>query len=456
MSFLRDSLEKCNQVLLRRVLSRGEPGPDLAPSKHENRDSKAIVELFADYGIHYPLQLSSTERVLRILRLVSDESVMLPSKERFPFLVFAEVLEMGYNGSDTRTFYQAEPNLNAIEVDSDLSDYSGDYPFDDQIYSISATTPVSVMVANIASTVTPQEMIRGGSAHGSDELSELGSEAARVRRMPTRPSFLKSGDMFDKNRPTGTVNTRNIATDKQNVNNVLHEQGDRAAPHQDSQLPTTWAQKKELIRSRSPYGSDPRWDLKAFIVKTGTTLRREVLAMQLINAFKDIFAQENVDIELSPYRILCTGATSGLIEYLSGTQSVDNIKKLSQQHQVVTTTRTPSKSTVETSSRRGLYGRRVLRYSSPVSVSSDSLRSTGSNIYSGNGGSGGLQIRTKFSLKDYFETTFGPSYSPMYARALDNFVRSLAGYSLVTYVLQVRPHSYTSFFNIIINDFSCE
>ena len=42
-----------------------------------------------------------------------------------------------------------------------------------------------------------------------------------------------------------------------------------------------------------------------------------------------------------------------------------------------------------------------------------------------------------FRLKDYFEDKFGPSYSPRFAKAVDNFVRSLVGYSLATFVLQV-------------------
>lgn len=41
-------------------------------------------------------------------------------------------------------------------------------------------------------------------------------------------------------------------------------------------------------------------------------------------------------------------------------------------------------------------------------------------------------------LKSYFELTFGESYSFFYAKAVQNFVRSLVGYSLLTYLVQVR------------------
>ena len=52
-------------------------------------------------------------------------------------------------------------------------------------------------------------------------------------------------------------------------------------------------------------------------------------------------------------------------------------------------------------------------------------------------------------LKDYFEFKFGPSYSPLYARAVDNFVKSLAGYSIATYVLQVKDRHNA---NILIDE----
>ena len=105
-------------------------------------------------------------------------------------------------------------------------------------------------------------------------------------------------------------------------------------------------------------------------------MRKEVLAMQLIQFCKKVFEWEGLDIYLKPYQILSTGLQAGLVEFLEGTQSVDRIKK-------------------------------------------------------------GLP-RGFNALKDHFELNFGESYSFVYAKALQNFVRSLAGYSLVTYIVQVK------------------
>ena len=82
-----------------------------------------------------------------------------------------------------------------------------------------------------------------------------------------------------------------------------------------------------------------------------------------------------------------TGSQTGLIEYLEGTKSIDRIKK----------------SYIPTTDH------------------------TNTNI--------NIVLPT---LKDYFEFTFGPSYTFIYSQAIQNFMKSLVGYSLVTYVLQVR------------------
>lgn len=42
-------------------------------------------------------------------------------------------------------------------------------------------------------------------------------------------------------------------------------------------------------------------------------------------------------------------------------------------------------------------------------------------------------------VQTFFERMYMGKTSGLYGRAVDNFVRSLAGYAIVTYMLQVRP-----------------
>ena len=61
--------------------------------------------------------------------------------------------------------------------------------------------------------------------------------------------------------------------------------------------------------------------------KANDDLRQELLAMQLIKRFQEIFLEANIPLKLRPYEILITSSSSGLIEFLPNTISLDGLKK---------------------------------------------------------------------------------------------------------------------------------
>ena len=67
--------------------------------------------------------------------------------------------------------------------------------------------------------------------------------------------------------------------------------------------------------------------LKTFIVKSNDDLRQEVIAMQLMKRMKEIFEAANLSIYLRPYEIFITSSSSGIIEFVPDTMSVDGLKK---------------------------------------------------------------------------------------------------------------------------------
>ncbi|KIY43419.1 hypothetical protein FISHEDRAFT_53124 [Fistulina hepatica ATCC 64428] len=146
----------------------------------------------------------------------------------------------------------------------------------------------------------------------------------------------------------------------------------------------SWAAKKSRIRHGSPYGHLANWDCVPVIVKTGADLRQEQLAVQLIHEFERIWKDENCKCWVRSFRILITGGTSGLVETITDAMSIHSIKKAK-------------------------YARRLAE--------------------------GRLGY---VSLLDHFKQTYGDPSSAKFARAQRNFAKSLAGYSLVTYFLQVK------------------
>ena len=81
------------------------------------------------------------------------------------------------------------------------------------------------------------------------------------------------------------------------------------------------------IKQTSPYKNFKSYKLINFIAKADDDLRQELLAMQLIKFFDKIFKKENIQLKLHPYEILITSSSSGLLEFLQNTSSIDGIKK---------------------------------------------------------------------------------------------------------------------------------
>ncbi|OSC99048.1 kinase-like protein [Trametes coccinea BRFM310] len=146
----------------------------------------------------------------------------------------------------------------------------------------------------------------------------------------------------------------------------------------------SWAAKKARVRQASPYGHLANWDCVSVIVKTGGDLRQEQLAVQLIQEFEKIWKEENCQCWVRYFRILITGNSSGLVETITDAVSIHSIKKAEYARRIA----------------EGRFGH--------------------------------------VTLLDHFKTTYGDPSSAKFVRAQRNFAKSLAGYSLVTYLLQIK------------------
>ncbi|WOG97251.1 hypothetical protein DCAR_0416591 [Daucus carota subsp. sativus] len=135
-----------------------------------------------------------------------------------------------------------------------------------------------------------------------------------------------------------------------------------------------WEVKKLRIRNASVHGKLPGWDLRSLIVKSGDDCRQEHLAVQLISHFYDIFQEAGLPLWLRPYEVLVTSSYTALIETIPDTASLHSLKS---------------------------------RYP---------------NIS---------------SLRQFFVDKYQEN-SPNFKLAQRNFVESMAGYSLVCYLLQVK------------------
>eukprot|EP01063_Lacrimia_lanifica_P027081 TRINITY_DN374_c3_g1_i1.p1 TRINITY_DN374_c3_g1~~TRINITY_DN374_c3_g1_i1.p1 ORF type:complete len:762 (+),score=208.12 TRINITY_DN374_c3_g1_i1:68-2287(+) len=138
-----------------------------------------------------------------------------------------------------------------------------------------------------------------------------------------------------------------------------------------------WAKTVAAASASSPYSSMPGWGVLPIIVKGGDDMRQEVLAMQLISAFDRIWKSAGLPLKLYVYTVVVTSHDSGFIELVSDSASIDSLKKALPEE-------------------------------------------------------GGR------SLLDYWQCAYGDKASPAYRAAQRNFVESMAAYSVVSYILQLK------------------
>ncbi|VDK85911.1 unnamed protein product [Litomosoides sigmodontis] len=94
-----------------------------------------------------------------------------------------------------------------------------------------------------------------------------------------------------------------------------------------SAMSEPWEDKVARIRHSSPYGRHPHWRLLPVIVKTGDDLRQELLAYQLLSILRNIWIEEKVPLYLRPYKIVVCSPNTGMIEPILDASSLHQIKK---------------------------------------------------------------------------------------------------------------------------------
>jgi phosphatidylinositol 4-kinase len=199
-------------------------------------------------------------------------------------------------------------------------------------------------------------------------------------------SSVSEGDLDDEfaasnNSAAGAARMENDA-----MTGGVQKKGDRDDPSA-AVFGEAWHVKKERIRKSSPFGWMKNWDLVSVIVKTGSDLRQEAFACQLIQVCHKIWVDAGVPVWVKIMQILVTGESSGLIETITNGVSLHSLKR-------------------------------------SLTLSSNDP---------------GANPRRRFAtLKDHWAKTFGKPDSEPYKSAVDAFKRSLAAYSMIQYILQLK------------------
>lgn len=136
----------------------------------------------------------------------------------------------------------------------------------------------------------------------------------------------------------------------------------------------SWAKKSARVRKNSPVGNRKNWELISVVMKSGDDLRQEQLATQLIRLFYDIFQRSQLNLWVYPYEVLAVSSQGGFIETIPDALSIHTIKE---------------------------------------------------------------ELGADTSLRNYFNQAYGGKPQDL-KKAKLNFIESLAAYSLICYIMQIK------------------
>jgi phosphatidylinositol 4-kinase len=83
---------------------------------------------------------------------------------------------------------------------------------------------------------------------------------------------------------------------------------------------------QQRVSSESPFAHLPTWRLVAAIVKSGDSFLQERLALQLISEMAAVFKEAGLPIRLYPYKVLIDSSLSGLIQAVPDAISIHTLK----------------------------------------------------------------------------------------------------------------------------------
>lgn len=267
-------------------------------------------------------------------------------------------------------------------------------------YTINGKEIKDVLIKTVKSK-TAHGLIWELRAQGDDSLKEYEDRILETMSEESKEEYEKVSTFLDKFAKISEKLQKHVSLDRDRKKKLINQHIEEVTFPDGCYLPTTGETVVRVVKGsgkvlqsaeKVPYMLTFKVKDKKtgeiidrqVIFKFGDDCRQDVLALQIIKIFQDIFKGKGLSVFLYPYKVVATGFGSGIIEVIPHAFSRDQI------------------------------GRERVN-----------------------------------NLVDYFSLKYGYREGHRYIQALKNFVESFAGYSLVTYILNIKDRHNG---NIMITD----
>ena len=299
-------------------------------------DNEEFLEKYPSFfGIILPFNdTSSTEDVDSnfIVRIIPEECFCFSTKARVPTKICAECITLkDLQNSDL--FKVKKENKIKINSSKKNNFYLNNYNFSGKIIkrtSLKRKTEMPLNLKNICGNIISNEIKYDPIfKRDSDTIFSIKEEDNNIEKEYSQKEklkqFLIETSKLENQRGNKNNSNQNKEENKFDINDF------EILPDITEELRNVFGKPMDIlekeIKQNSPYKNFKSYKIINFIAKADDDLRQEVLAMQLIKFFDKIFKKENIQLKLHPYEILITSSSSGLLEFLQNTCSIDGIKK---------------------------------------------------------------------------------------------------------------------------------
>ena len=300
-------------------------------------DNEEFLEKYPSFfGIILPFNdTSSTEDVDSnfIVRIIPEECFCFSTKARVPTKICAECITLkDLQNSDL--FKVKKENKIKINSSKKNNFYLNNYNFSGKIIkrtSLKRKTEMPLNLKNICGNIISNEIKYDPIfKRDSDTIFSIKEEdnnniEKEYSQKEKLKQFLIETSKLENQRGNKNNSNKNKEENKFDINDF------EILPDISEELRNVFGKPMDIlekeIKQNSPYKNFKSYKIINFIAKADDDLRQEVLTMQLIKFFDKIFKKENIQLKLHPYEILITSSSSGLLEFLQNTCSIDGIKK---------------------------------------------------------------------------------------------------------------------------------